>query len=90
MKIVAQIVSDQIPLLISKQTMKKASMILDFKNDTIEAFGTKQKLIFTNSGHCSIPLSSKNTHEEMCACAVDNIVLLSKSVIVTQQTRKVY
>lgn len=75
--IAAQVVSDQIPLLISKQTMKKASMILDFKNDTVEAFGSKQKLIFTNSGHCSIPLSSKNTKEEVCACAVDNIILTS-------------
>ena len=84
--IVAQVVSDQIPLLISKQTMKKASMILDFKNDTVEAFGRKQKLIFTNSGHCSIPLSSKNTHGEICACAVDNIALISGSHSTEKET----
>lgn len=76
--IAAQVVSDQIPLLISKQTMKKASMILDFKNDTVEAFGAKQRLIFTNSGHCSIPLNSKNTKEEVCVCAVDNIILTNE------------
>ena len=50
--------------------MKKASMIINFKNDTVEAFGTRQKLIFTNSGHCSIPLSSKNAHEERIKKAI--------------------
>ena len=34
---------DQILLLISEQTMKKASIIIDFTNDTVGAFG--QKLI---------------------------------------------
>lgn len=78
--IVAQVVTDQIPLLISKQTMKKASMIIDFTNDTVEAFGQKQKLIFTNSGHCSIPLSTKSAYNEVCACAVNNIVLLNDCI----------
>ena len=74
-KIAAQVVSDQIPLLISKQTMKSAKMVLNFCDDTVEAFGCKQNIIFTNSGHCSIPLSKYNVFEESCVCNADNIAL---------------
>ena len=74
-KIAAQVVADQIPLLISKQTMKAAKMVLNFCNDTIEAFGYKQNIIFTNSGHCSIPLSSYTIYEESCFCNTGTITL---------------
>ena len=74
-KIISQVVEDQIPLLISKQSMKNASMILNFKDDTVQAFGFKQKILFTETGHCSIPLSNMNVHQEICMCSTDNIVL---------------
>lgn len=73
--ITAQIVSDQIPLLISKQTMKCAKMILDFNEDTVQAFGNKEKIVFTESGHCSIPLSRNTVHNEVCVCSTDNVFL---------------
>ena len=66
--IVAQIVDDQIPLLISKQSMKDARMVLDFGDDTVKAFGVKQKIILNKSGHCSIPLSKYTIHQQVCLC----------------------
>ncbi|XP_063688395.1 uncharacterized protein LOC134821623 [Bolinopsis microptera] len=66
--IVAQVVDDQIPLLISKQSMKDARMVLDFGDDTVKAFGVKQKIIFNESGHCSIPLSKNTIHQQVCLC----------------------
>ena len=46
-----------IPLLLSKNVMKKAQAVLDFKNDSMLLFGKKHPLLFTNSGHYCIPLS---------------------------------
>ena len=72
----AQIVQDQIPLLIGKTTMKNAKMVLDFSNDTVSAFGVKQSLVFPESGHPSIPLSKRTIHQDVCLCNVDSCVFL--------------
>lgn len=72
----AQVVNDNIPLLISKHSMKKAKMILDFNNDSVTAYGVTRKLVFTESGHCSIPLNEQNlVHKDVCLCSTENIVL---------------
>ena len=68
-KIKAQVIDDEIPLLISKQSMKDAKMIIDFSNDTVQAFGNTENLIFTESGHCSIPLSEMTVHKNVCLCS---------------------
>ena len=73
--IVAQVVDANIPLLISKQTMANAKMVMDFSDYTITAFGHTQKMLKTASGHCSIPLSKKNVYDEVCLCSNSNIVL---------------
>ena len=78
-RIIAQIVKNEIPLLISKKTMKTAKMKIDFSDDTVQAFGQRKKLIITPSGHCSIPLSKQDTHNDICLCSADNIVLLNTS-----------
>ena len=77
--ITAQVVEDMIPLLIGKQSMRKAKMILDFKNDTVTAFGVKQDLIFGDSGHCSVTLSPNTIHEDVCLCNTDNFVFLANA-----------
>ena len=53
----SDIVEADIPLLLSKEALKKAGTILDFNNDTALMFGEKQTLIATESGHYAIPLS---------------------------------
>ena len=73
--ITAQVVDDMIPLLIGKQSMRKAKMVLDFRNDTVSAFGVRQQLIFGESGHCSITLSSNTVHDNVCLCNTNDLVL---------------
>ena len=52
----ADIIPSNIPLLLSKRSMKRANMKLNFENDTITAFGQPINLIVTKSGHYAIPI----------------------------------
>ena len=51
------VTENDIPLLLSKSSMKKAKMTLDFQNDIANAFGEKIPLITTSSGHYAIPIT---------------------------------
>ena len=51
------VVDCQIPLLLSKESMKKANTQIDFKSDTVQMFGSSIKLSFTSSGHYCISLN---------------------------------
>ena len=53
----SDIVEADIPLLLSKEALKKAGTVLDFNSDTALMFGEQQTLIATESGHYAIPLS---------------------------------
>ena len=55
----ADVVDTDIPLLLSKNAMKKSSTVIDFTKDTAVMFGEEQKLIKTPSGHYAIPLTNK-------------------------------
>ena len=52
------VVDYEIPLLLSKDAMKKAGMSIKFATDTVTIFGRKQDLLFTSLGHYSIPLEN--------------------------------
>ena len=52
------IVERDIPLLLSRESMKKASMSIDFSNDTAQIFGQCVPLNVTRSGHYTVPLTS--------------------------------
>ena len=52
----ANIVKNEIPLLLSKASMKKAQLNLNFDNDTADILGQNVKLQTTISGHYYIPL----------------------------------
>ena len=54
----ASIVDSEIPLLLSKASMKRAQLILNFNDDTAEILGQKVRLHCTSSGHYCIPLSN--------------------------------
>ena len=56
-KINTDLVSSDIPLLLSRSSMKRANMTIDFENDTAFIFGYKAKLIVTKSGHYALPIS---------------------------------
>ena len=55
------IVASDIPLLLSRKSMKKADMTLDFKNDNDVVFGESVKLITTKSGDYTIPVPPYKT-----------------------------
>ena len=50
------IVASDIPLLISRKSMKKADMTLDFKNYNVMISGESIQLMVTKSGSCAIPV----------------------------------
>ena len=55
----ADIVPNQVPLLMSRETMKKAGVIINTGNNTAKVFGEDVQLIQTSSGHLCLPLTSK-------------------------------
>ena len=55
------IVESDIPLLLSRRSMKNADMTIDFKNDNAFIFGQPTKLFVTKSGHYAIPISPFKT-----------------------------
>ena len=52
------IVDRDIPLLLSRSTMKRAGMSIDFKTDTASVFGVPLKLNVTRSGHYTLPITA--------------------------------
>ena len=57
--ILTDIVDAELPMLLSKQSMKEAGTKLDFTNDTVKMFGTDIPLSFTSTGHYCIALTQK-------------------------------
>ena len=51
------VIDQNIPLLLSKPSMKKANTVLNFNHDTVTMFGHNQKLLFTTSGHIVFQLA---------------------------------
>ena len=49
-------VEGELPLLLSRQFMKKTKADLNFEDDTIQILGQKLNLILTESGHYALPL----------------------------------
>ena len=51
------VISNELPLLLSKDAMKKANTKIDVTNDRINILGQEIDIRFTTSGHYSIPIS---------------------------------
>ena len=56
-QIETDVVEAEIPMLLSKMSMKKADAKLDFVQDSVDMFGERMKLNFTTSGHYMINLN---------------------------------
>ena len=54
-----EIISSDIPLLLSKSAMKRAEMIIYLSEDSVEVFGQKMILNTTSAGHYVVPLLPK-------------------------------
>ena len=77
-RIRADVVREEIPLLLSKNSMKKAETNIDFKTDTVSMFGSQQKLITTSSGHYAVPLGQRATSE---------ITLIAKTIDINSKMK---
>lgn len=55
-RIRTDVVSGSVPLLLSKTSMKRAGMIINLNDDTVQIFGTFVKLNTTSLGHYIMPL----------------------------------
>ena len=53
------IVKEEIPLLPSKESMKKANTHIDFANDKVTMFGNQQDLLTTSFGHYAVSISER-------------------------------
>ena len=51
-----EVLESEIPLLLSKNTMKEAQVKIDLENDTAMLFGCKVALRTTSSGHYAVPI----------------------------------
>ena len=56
-KVTVDVVKQNIPLLLSKQAMKKSKMCLNFTDDSVTLLDQKLFLRSSSSGHYLLPLS---------------------------------
>ena len=84
--IVTDIVSSDIPLLLSKDSMKKAGTKLNFQDDTALILNQKVNLHATSSGHYMIPLTKKqNLLDKIQHNSNTNITLTCTSAMSTKE-----
>ena len=69
------IVDTRVPLLLSKQAMKKAGTKINFKYDSVTMFGETQSVHLTKSGHYSVSLDNKQQILKDAASNKSKIVL---------------
>lgn len=72
-----EVVPSNVPLLLSKETMKKANARLNFDKDTISLFGVEQVMVCTTSGHYAIPIKKHNVYSCNRNSKEDNLILFS-------------
>ena len=65
------VVDADIPLLLSKASMKKSETTIDFANDSVTMFGEKVKLSLASSGHYMINLFPE---KEVLLAATDELI----------------
>ena len=72
-----ELVPANVPLLLSKETMKKANAKLNFDSDTISLFGVEQSMVCTSSGHYAIPIKKNSLYNLEKSSEKDNIVMFT-------------
>ena len=72
-----EVVSSNVPLLLSKDTMKRARAKMCFEEDKIELFGEEQSMICTSSGHYAIPIVKNDLEIKSHSTQNSSLVLLA-------------
>ena len=83
--IITDVVKYDIPLLLSKEAMKKANTKIDFKQDKVIIFGKEINIKFTSKGHYCIKLDNYFIEENYVK---SNIVLFCKSITKSSSLEK--
>ena len=71
-----EVVPSNIPLLLSKETMKRAKAKLNFDEDKIEMFGENQPMVCTANGHYAIPISKSSLDINTDSYAAESSIVL--------------
>ena len=74
----ADVVKNELPLLLSRQSMKRGEVVIDTKKNTAEVLGEEIKLVSTSSGHICLPLTNKLLVGEMASRIVLHTTSLAK------------
>ena len=86
--ICTDVVETDVPLLLSKEAMKKAGTEINFVNDTVTMFGEEQKVEVTRSGHYAIPLNdSKKVLKKIDAKANLKINLIAEQELMKDKEK---
>ena len=74
------VIDNELPLLLSKEAMKKAETKIDFTKGKINILGQEMDIKFTLSGHYSIP-SGRHTKHLMNLTKINQIIYFCQLVI---------
>ena len=75
------IAPSNIPLLLSKGSLKQENMKLNFENNTIAAFRQPINLIVTKSGHYTIPITNNK-------CTQNDLNITDQQITLTLTNNK--
>ena len=82
-KIETEIVKADIPLLLSKSSLKKAGTILDLKNDKATMFDKPVELEFTSSGHYCVNITKSKPE----LSSLDNVLNVTDEMSPTEKRK---
>ena len=61
----AEVVDCELPLLLSKESLKRAKTVLDLNKDKVTMFGEQIDVNFTSSGHYCVNISNIDGHSQL-------------------------
>ena len=77
-RVAADVVPYEIPLLLSKESLKKCDALLDFSRDTAVLFDTEVKLSVTSNGHYIVPVAKFHVGNVSVRQDIEQVLFCSK------------
>ena len=88
-KIAADVIAEDISLLLSKNSLKKADAIVDMKNDKAFIFGKELKLHFSTSEHYCIDIDLSTGKIDALPNITENVFVLESSLSHSDKVKQV-
>ena len=89
MKVEADVIAEDIPLLLSKNSLKKADAIVDMKNDKAFIFGKEVKLHLSTSGHYCIDIDPSTGKIDALPDITEIVFVLESSLSHSDKVKQV-